>query len=79
MTVNNKYKIGEKVYFINTENKAMCDEVKAIYIYVYKDYTSVVYSLKESLETVKEEDAFLTESDLKDYVFKDLIDFVWTE
>ena len=54
----------------------MYDEVKAIYIYVYKDYTSVVYSLKESLETVKEEDAFLTESDLKDYVFKDLIDFV---
>ena len=76
MTVNNKYKIGEKVYFINTENKAMYDEVKAIYVYVYEDYTSVVYSLKESLETVKEEDAFLTESDLKDYVFKDLIDFV---
>jgi len=76
MTVNNKYKIGEKVYFINTENKAMCNEVKAIYVYVYEDYMSVVYSLKESLETVKEEDAFLTESDLKDYVFKDLIDFV---
>ena len=76
MTVNNKYKIGEKVYFINTENKAMCDEVKAIYVYVYEDYMSVVYSLKESLETVKEEDAFHTESDLKDYVFKDLIDFV---
>ena len=76
MTVNNKYKIGEKVYFINTENKAMCDEVKDIYVYVYEDYMSVVYSLKESLETVKEEDAFLTESDLKDYVFKDLIDFV---
>ena len=67
------------MYFINTENRAMCDEVKAIYIYVYKDYTSVVYSLKESLETVKEEDAFLTESDLKDYVFKDLIEFVWTD
>ena len=64
------------MYFINTENKAMCDEVKAIYVYVYEDYMSVVYSLKESLETVKEEDAFLTESDLKDYVFKDLIDFV---
>ena len=76
MTVNNKYKIGEKVYFINTENRAMCDEVKAIYVYVYEDYTSVVYSLKESLETVKEEDAFFTESDLKDDVFKDLIDFV---
>ena len=43
MTVNNKYKIGEKVYFINTENKAMCDEVKAIYVYVYEDYMSVVY------------------------------------
>ena len=76
MTVNNKYKIGEKVYFINTENKAMCDEVKAIYVYLYEDCMSVVSSLMESLETVKEEDAFLTESDLKDYVFKDLIDFV---
>ena len=41
MTINNKYHLGDKVYFINTENKAMCDEVKAIYIYVYKDYTSV--------------------------------------
>ena len=76
MTINNKYHLGDKVYFINTKNKAVCDEVKAIYIYVYKDHTSVVYSLKESSETVKEEDAFLTESDLKDYVFKDLIDFV---
>ena len=76
MIINNKYEIGDKVYFINAENRAQVDVVKAIHIYVYKDHTSVVYSLKESSETVKEEDAFLTESDLKDYVFKDLIEFV---
>jgi hypothetical protein len=31
------------------------------------------------MSTVDEEDAFATERDLKEYVFKDLIEFVWTE
>ena len=79
MQVNNKYNIGDKVYFINTENKAECSVVKAVFVYVYKDHTSVTYNLESGMSTVDEEDAFATERDLKEHVFKDLIEFVWTE
>jgi hypothetical protein len=76
MQVNNKYNIGDKVYFINTENKAECSVVKAVFVYAYKDHTSVTYNLESGMSTVDEEDAFATERDLKEYVFKDLIEFV---
>ena len=76
MQVNNKYNIGDKVYFINTENKAECSVVKGVFVYVYKDHTSITYNLESGMSTVDEENAFATESDLKEYVFKDLIEFV---
>ena len=79
MQVNNKYNIGDKVYFINTENKAECSVVKAVFVYVYKDHVNVMYNLESGMSTVDEEDAFATERDLKEHVFKDLIEFVWTE
>ena len=50
--VNNKFNIGDKVYFIDSNKKAACSVVK------------------------DEEQAFATESDLKKYVFRDLIEFV---
>ena len=50
--------------------------VKAVFVYVYKDHTSVTYNLESGMSTVDEEDAFATERDLKEYVFKDLIEFV---
>jgi hypothetical protein len=37
---------------------------------------NVIYCLKDSNETVNENEAFATEAELKDYVFKDLIEFV---
>ncbi len=76
MQVNNKYNIGDKVYFINAENKAECSVVKGIFAYAYKDYTNVMYNMESGTSTVDEEQAFATESDLKEYVFKDLIEFV---
>ena len=59
MQVNNKFNIGDKVYFIdsNSNMKAKCDEITGVFIYVRKEI-------------------FASESDLKDYVFKDLIEFV---
>ena len=76
MTINNKYHLGDKVYFINTENRAQVDEVSSIHAYVYSDHVNVIYCLKDSNETVNENEAFATEAELKDYVFKDLIEFV---
>jgi len=74
--VNNKYNIGDKVYFINAENKAECSVVKGVFAYAYKDYTCIMYSLESSKSTVNEADAFATERELKEYVFSDLIEFV---
>ena len=74
--VNNKFNIGDKVYFINAENKAKCDEITGVFVYVRKEKTKVSYCLKDAPSSVDEEHAFDTESDLKEYVFKDLIEFV---
>ena len=76
MQVNNKFNIGDKVYFINTENKAECSVVKAVFVFVYKDQTRVTYNLESGMSTVDEEDAFATERELKEYVFRDLLEFV---
>ena len=76
MQVNNKFNIGDKVYFINAENKAKCDEIMGVFVYVWKEKTKVSYCLKDAPSNVDEEQVFASESDLKDYVFKDLIDFV---
>ena len=78
MQVNNKFNIGDKVYFIdsNSNMKAKCDEITGIFVYVRKEKTKVSYCLKDAPSSVDEEQVFATESDLKDYVFKDLIDFV---
>ena len=76
MQVNNKYNIGDKVYFINAENKAECSVVKGIFAYAYKDHTNVMYNMESGTSTVNEEQAFATESDLKKYVFNPLLEFV---
>ena len=76
MQVNNKFKIGDKVYFINCENKATCSVIKGIFVHVYNNNVSISYNLESGLPSVDEEQVFASESDLKDYVFKDLIDFV---
>ena len=49
---------------------------KGIFAYAYKDHTNVMYNMESGTSTVNEEQAFATESDLKEYVFKDLIEFV---
>ena len=76
MEVNNKYNIGDKVYFIDSNMKAKCDEVTGIFVFARTNSTQVTYNLKDTSPSVNEEQAFATESDLKKYVFKDLIEFV---
>ena len=76
MEVNNKFNIGDKVYFIDSNKKAACSVVKGIFVHVYNDNVSISYNLDSGLPSVDEEQVFASESDLKDYVFKDLIEFV---
>ena len=74
--VNNKFNIGDKVYFIDSNKKAACSVVKGIFVHVYNDNVSTSYNLESDVLSLEEELAFATESDLKKYVFKDLIEFV---
>ena len=76
MQVNNKFNIGDKVYFIDSNNKAKCDEVTGIFVFARTNSTQVTYNLKDTAPSVNEEQAFATESELKQYVFNDLIEFV---
>ena len=75
MEVNNKYQIGQKVYFLNN-GKAKCDEVKSVSIFVYKDSVHIMYGFQKASATKYENEVFETEEDLKAEVFGDLIDFV---
>jgi hypothetical protein len=74
--VNNKFNIGDKVYFIDSNKKAACSVVKGIFVHVYNDNVSTSYNLESDVLSLEEELAFATESELKDYVFRDLIEFV---
>jgi hypothetical protein len=76
MQVNNKFNIGDKVFFIDNKSKAKCDEVMGIVISVNANRTRVSYTLKEAAPCVDEEQAFATESDLRKHVLNDLIESV---
>jgi len=75
MVINNKYQIGQKVYFLN-DGKAKCDEVKSVCIFVYKDSMSIMYGFQKDSLNKYESEVFATEEDLKESVFGNLIDFV---
>ena len=74
--VNNKFNIGDKVYFIDSNKKAACSVVKGIFVHVYNDNVSTSYNLESGGLSLEEELAFATESDLKKYVFNPLLEFV---
>lgn len=76
MTVNNIYQIGQKVYFINAKKKAQVDVVHSINIYAYSDHVNIHYAMKQSGETHTEDEIFCSESELKEDVFRDLLEFV---
>ena len=71
MEVNNKYQIGQKVYFLNN-GKAKCDEVKSITFFVYKDSMSIMYGFQKDSLNKYECEVFATENALKESVFGEL-------
>jgi hypothetical protein len=76
MEINNKYQVGEKGYFLGKDNKAQCDEVKTVCVYVYKDETRIMYDMAKAPSYISEEMVFRTDAELRQYVFGDLIEFV---
>ena len=71
MEVNNKYQIGQKVYFLN-DGKAKCDEVKSVCIFVYKDSMSIMYGFQKDSTSRYEHEVFPTEEDLKTSIFEEM-------
>ena len=71
MEVNNKYQIGQKVYFLNN-GKAKCDEVKNITFFVYKDSMNIMYGFQKDSLNKYESEVFATENALKESVFGEL-------
>ena len=70
MEVNNKYQIGQKVFFLNN-GKAKCDEVKSVCIFVYKDSMSIMYGFQKASATKYENEVFATQEDLKTSIFEE--------
>ena len=70
MEINNKYQIGQKVFFLNN-GKAKCDEVKSVYIFVYKDSMSIMYGFQKDSLNKYESEVFATQEDLKTSIFEE--------
>jgi hypothetical protein len=75
MKVNNAYEIGQKVYFINDQKKAQIDTVRSIQVFVYRNKTNIYYVMEQSGETHTEDEVFCSDADLKEDVFRDLLEF----
>ena len=71
MEVNNKYQIGQKVYFLNN-GKAKCDEVKSVCIFVYEDSMSIMYGFQKDSLNKYESEVFATQEDLKTSIFEEM-------
>lgn len=76
MELNSKFKCGEKVLFLNEKGKCERDEITCVGFFCYADGSvSVTYALKNH-SAMNEDQVFLDENDVKEYVFGDLIDLV---
>ena len=71
MEVNNKYQIGQKVYFLDN-GKAKCDEVKNITFFVYKDSVNIMYGFQKDSLNKYEHEVFATQEDLKTSIFEEM-------
>lgn len=71
MEVNNKFQIGQKVFFLDN-GKAKSDKVKSISIFVHENSINIMYDFQKSAANKYENDVFATETDLKAYVFDEI-------
>ena len=76
MTIENKYEIGQKVYFLDKNKQAKCDVITSISAFNYGDHINILYSMKGVSESLPETECFPTKEALNTYTFKDLIEFV---
>lgn len=75
--VNNKFEIGQKVYYLDNKKKCCCEAITYISATIHDGgKVTVYYSTQNSYAMMREDEVFATEQDVKKYVFNDLIEFL---
>lgn len=69
LQIENKYNIGDRVYFLDKKHKCQSMVVKSMALFVYADHISYSYYGDDPYTSYPEESLFATEKDLKDYIF----------
>ena len=76
ITIENKYSIDQKVYYLDNKNKCRSMIVTSVTVYVSEDRISLYYSGKENASPIGEDELFESPADMKQEIFGDLIEFV---
>ncbi len=75
--IENKFKMGELVYFVNDKKKAQRGDVTGISVFLHKDGSvNIYYSIEGCSNTVIESDIFSSYDALMDYIREDIIEFL---
>ena len=78
ITVDNKYEVGQRVWYLDSEDKAHEDEVEKVTMNQYKDHQVLYYTLKErQFSLFYEHELYPSKKDLMNHIFDhDLIEVV---
>ena len=76
ITIENKYGIGQKVYFLDNKKKCKSMTVTSVAAYVSEKRISLYYSGKEHASPMGEDELFESPADMQQEIFGDLIEFV---
>ena len=75
ITIENKYVLGQKVYFLDNKKKCKSMTVTSVAAYVSEERVSLYYSGKDT-SPMGEDELFESPADMQQEIFGDLIEFV---
>ena len=76
MEVNNKFQIGQEVFFLDGNGKAVSDTVNYVIAYIRKDGVSFSYDLTKATVFLSEDKVFESKAALMNHIFgSNVIDF----
>ena len=77
ITANNKFEIGQKVIYMDSEKKAHQGEIESISIFQYMNKQNMCYHLKNKFCPYYENELYESKEELTNHIFQpDLIEFV---
>ena len=76
ITIENKYSIGQKLYFLDDKKKCKSMTVTSVTTVVSEERISIYYTGKEDTRSLREDELFESPADMQQEIFGDLIEFV---